>query len=109
MASHCYLIGPSGELFVEYLVRHCAMSDQEIDDLVSLRDPFRPSNLYYSFQQKRSEVKIGAVRPTELRAICEKGLLLITITIPEMEHVLWPFMLKMIIPRLYTGAVATVC
>ncbi|KAL4592110.1 hypothetical protein LXL04_005094 [Taraxacum kok-saghyz] len=109
MASHCYLVGPSGELFVEYLVRHCAMSDQEIDDLVSLRDPFRPSNLYYSFQQRRSEVKIGAVRPTELRAICEKGLLLITITIPEMEHVLWPFMLKMIIPRLYTGAVATVC
>ncbi|KAI3706697.1 hypothetical protein L6452_24616 [Arctium lappa] len=109
MASHCYLVGPSGELFVEYLVRHCAMSDQEIDDLVSSKDIFKPSYLYYSFQQKRSEVKIGAVRPTELRAICEKGLLLITITIPEMEHVLWPFMLKMIIPRIYTGAVATVC
>lgn len=109
MASHCYLVGPSGELFVEYLVRHCAMSDQEIDDLVSSKDIFKPSYLYYSFQQKRSEVKIGAVRPTELRAICEKGLLLITITIPEMEHVLWPFMLKMIIPRVYTGAVATVC
>lgn len=29
MASHCYLIGPSGELFVEYLVRHCALSDQK--------------------------------------------------------------------------------
>lgn len=109
MASHCYLVGPSGELFVEYLVRHCAMSDQEIDDLVSSKDSFTPANLYYTFQQRRSEVKIGGVRPTELRAICEKGLLLITITIPEMEHVLWPFMLKMIIPRLYTGAVATVC
>ncbi|GJV24729.1 protein shoot gravitropism 6 isoform X1 [Tanacetum coccineum] len=109
MASHCYLVGPSGELFVEYLVRHCAMSDQEIDDLVTAKDLFNPTNLYHSFQQKRSEVKIGSVRPTELRAICEKGLLLITITIPEMEHVLWPFMLKMIIPRLYTGAVATVC
>ncbi|KAJ9555338.1 hypothetical protein OSB04_009952 [Centaurea solstitialis] len=109
MASHCYLVGPSGELFVEYLVRHCAMSDQEIDDLISSKDIFKPSYLYYSFQQKRSEVKIGSVRPTELRAICEKGLLLITITIPEMENVLWPFMLKMIIPRVYTGAVATVC
>ena len=32
-----------------------------------------------------SQVKIGAVCPTELRAICEKGLLLLTITIPEME------------------------
>ncbi|KAI7751520.1 LOW QUALITY PROTEIN: hypothetical protein M8C21_022432 [Ambrosia artemisiifolia] len=109
MASHCYLVGPSGELFVEYLVRHCAMSDQEIDELMISKDSFRPTNLYYSFQQKRAEAKIGSVRPTELRAICEKGLLLITITIPEMEHVLWPFMLKMIIPRLYTGAVATVC
>ncbi|XP_071701301.1 protein SHOOT GRAVITROPISM 6 [Rutidosis leptorrhynchoides] len=109
MASHCYLVGPSGELFVEYLVRHCAMSDQEIDDLATLKDSFNPTNLYYSFQQKRLEGKIGSVRPTELRAICEKSLLLITITVPEMEHVLWPFMLKMIIPRLYTGAVATVC
>ncbi|KAC9942908.1 hypothetical protein E3N88_45039 [Mikania micrantha] len=109
LASHCYLVGPSGELFVEYLVRHCAMSDKEIDELVTSKESFRPTNLYYSFQQKRAEAKIGSVRPTELRAICEKGLLLITITIPEMEHVLWPFMLKMIIPRLYTGAVATVC
>ncbi|XP_039059062.1 protein SHOOT GRAVITROPISM 6-like [Hibiscus syriacus] len=45
----------------------------------------------------------------ELRAICEKGLLLVTITIPEMEHILWPFLLTMIIPQAYTGAVATVC
>lgn len=29
MASHCYLTGPSGELFVEYLVRHCALSDRD--------------------------------------------------------------------------------
>ncbi|KAL1082918.1 hypothetical protein V6Z11_D09G165000 [Gossypium hirsutum] len=56
-----------------------------------------------------SEAKVGLICPTELRAICEKGLLLLTITIPEMEHVLWPFLLKMIIPRDYTGAVAMVC
>lgn len=31
MASHCYLVGPSGELFVEYLVRHSAIG--EIDNL----------------------------------------------------------------------------
>lgn len=30
-------------------------------------------------------MKIGAVTPGELRAVCEKGLLLVTITIPEME------------------------
>ncbi|KAF5473711.1 hypothetical protein F2P56_005682 [Juglans regia] len=91
MALHCYLVGPSGEEFIEYLVRHCALPDQDRNQLES------------------SKVKIGAVFPTELRAICEKGLLLLTITIPEMEHILWPFLLKMIIPRDYTGAAATVC
>ncbi|XP_021677399.2 protein SHOOT GRAVITROPISM 6 isoform X1 [Hevea brasiliensis] len=91
MASHCYLVGPSGELFVEYLVRHCALSDVDRND---------PEN---------SKVKLGRFCPIELRAICEKGLLLITITIPEMEHILWPFLLTMIIPRVYTAAVATVC
>ncbi|KAG2686380.1 hypothetical protein I3760_09G003000 [Carya illinoinensis] len=91
MASHCYLVGPSGEEFIEYLVRHCALPDQDRNQLES------------------SRVKIGAVFLTELRAICEKGLLLLTITIPEMEHILWPFLLKMIIPRDYTGAAATVC
>lgn len=30
-------------------------------------------------------MKIGAVTPGELRTVCEKGLLLVTITIPEME------------------------
>ncbi|KAK3043027.1 hypothetical protein RJ639_002595 [Escallonia herrerae] len=83
MASHCYLVGPSGELFVEYLVRLCAMSDRERNDLESSKG-FR-SNGIYPFQYKRLEVKVGGVCPTELRAICEKGLLLLTITIPEME------------------------
>ncbi|KAK8557003.1 hypothetical protein V6N13_035111 [Hibiscus sabdariffa] len=91
MASHCYLVGPTAELFVEYLVRHCASSEHDRIDL------------------KSSQVKVRSVCPAELRAICEKGLLLLTITIPEMEHVLWPFLLKMIIPRAYTGAVAMVC
>lgn len=101
MASHCYLVGPSGELFVEYLVRHCALSDQEINGPGNSQD--RP------FRYKRLEVKLGAVSPSELRAISEKGLLLLGVTIPEMEPILWPFLLKMIIPRNYTGAAATVC
>lgn len=32
-----------------------------------------------------SQVKAGAVCPGELQIICEKGLLLITVTVPEME------------------------
>ncbi|CAN1770485.1 Protein SHOOT GRAVITROPISM 6 [Linum perenne] len=91
MASHCYFVGPSGEIFVEYLVRHCALSDNERNDT------------------RKSMMKIGFFSVGELRAVCEKGLLLLTITIPEMEHILWPFLLKMIVPRVYTGAVATVC
>ncbi|KAI4319538.1 hypothetical protein MLD38_033124 [Melastoma candidum] len=97
MASHCYLVGPSGELFVEYLVSHCALPNQERNDLVTSKN------------HRRSEVKIAAVTSPELRAICEKGLLLLTITIPEMEHILWPFLLKMLMPATYASAVATVC
>ncbi|WJZ93744.1 hypothetical protein VitviT2T_012661 [Vitis vinifera] len=109
MASHCYLVGPSGELFVEYLVRNCALSDQESYALENSKEVIRSNNNNYGCQYKRLEVKSGAVCLTELRSICEKGLLLLTITIPEMEHILWPFLLKMIIPRAYTGAAATVC
>ncbi|XP_019054507.1 PREDICTED: protein SHOOT GRAVITROPISM 6 isoform X2 [Nelumbo nucifera] len=108
MASNCYVVGPSGELFVEYLVHHCAISDQELNNFENSKD-VRSSISFHAFQQKRLEVKIGAACPAELRSICEKGLLLLTITIPEMEYVLWPFLLKMIVPRKYTGAAATVC
>ncbi|XP_023639673.1 protein SHOOT GRAVITROPISM 6 isoform X1 [Capsella rubella] len=86
MASHCYLAGPSGELFVEYLVHHSAIGESE--------------NL---------KAKGEPVSPSQLRAVCGKGLLLLTVTIPEMEYILWPFLLKMIIPKIYTGAVASVC
>ncbi|KAG5556798.1 hypothetical protein RHGRI_007155 [Rhododendron griersonianum] len=109
MASHCYLVGPFGELFVEYLVRHCAISDKDRNGLESSKEAVRPAGTYYVLPYRRYEVKIGVVCPIELREICEKGLLLVTITVPEMEHVLWPSLLKMIIPQVYTGAVATVC
>ncbi|KAL2933424.1 Protein SHOOT GRAVITROPISM 6 [Bienertia sinuspersici] len=102
MASHCYLIGTSGELFVEYLVRHCALLDQEKNQLES-------SSTYHTLTYRRFEVNIRMVSVTELRSVCEKGLLLLTITIPEMEHILWPFLLKMIVPQSYTGAISTVC
>ncbi|KAE9465484.1 hypothetical protein C3L33_02600, partial [Rhododendron williamsianum] len=79
------------------------------NDLESSKEAVRPAGTYYVLPYRRYEVKIGVVCPIELREICEKGLLLVTITVPEMEHVLWPSLLKMIIPQVYTGAVATVC
>ncbi|XP_038883577.1 protein SHOOT GRAVITROPISM 6 isoform X3 [Benincasa hispida] len=108
MASHCYLVGSSGEMFVEYLVRHCAIKIDR-NDLGNSKELAGLNGAYIPFQYKRMEVKMGTVSPVQLREISEKGLLLLTITIPEMEHILWPFLLKMIIPRRYTGAAATVC
>lgn len=55
MASHCYLIGTSGELFVEYLVRHCALQDQE-------KHQIEPSNMYHTFTYKRFEVWIWLLK-----------------------------------------------
>ncbi|XP_019243060.1 PREDICTED: protein SHOOT GRAVITROPISM 6 isoform X1 [Nicotiana attenuata] len=109
MASHCYLVGPSGELFIEYLVRHSAMFGLHRDDTEKSRELNSSNDGYYPFVYKKIETKMEVGTLSELRAICETGLLLITVTVPEMEHVLWPFLLKMIIPRVYTGAVATVC
>ncbi|EPS71954.1 hypothetical protein M569_02803, partial [Genlisea aurea] len=86
MASHCYLVGPPAEVFIEYLL--CLLTMYVVEHL---------------------QEKLMGTYPTDLRDVCEKGLLLLTVTIPEMEHILWPFLLKMIIPRNYTASVATVC
>uniref|UniRef100_A0A0E0K8R8 Condensin complex subunit 1 C-terminal domain-containing protein n=1 Tax=Oryza punctata TaxID=4537 RepID=A0A0E0K8R8_ORYPU len=99
MASHCYLSGHPAELAVEFLVRHSAITDDDLNDPNTLKNEY--------FQDKRFEMKISLSGLSELRAVCEKGLLLLAITIPEMELVLWPFILKLIIPKKYTGAVAT--
>ncbi|KAJ1298801.1 hypothetical protein BS78_01G481300 [Paspalum vaginatum] len=101
MASHCYLSGQPAELAVEFLVRHSAVTDDDLNDLDTLKNEY--------FQDKRFEMKVSLAGLSELRAVCEKGLLLLAITIPEMQLVLWPFILKLIIPKKYTGAVATVC
>jgi hypothetical protein len=56
MALHCYLVGPSGELFVEYLVRHCSLPDQDRNELQSSKEVFGSSGTNIPFQYKRSEV-----------------------------------------------------
>ncbi|KAK1291077.1 hypothetical protein QJS10_CPB18g01710 [Acorus calamus] len=89
MASHCYLTGSSAELFVEYLVRQCAISDKEIKDFSSSKEASRRSSVFQPFQYNKLEVKMGDVCPEELRAICEKGLILLAVTIPEMEDGGW--------------------
>ncbi|KAL1299356.1 protein SHOOT GRAVITROPISM 6-like isoform X1 [Arachis ipaensis] len=52
MASHCYLVGSSGELFIEYLVQHCALTDNNHGDLDILNKRVEVClyfNLYWCF------------------------------------------------------------
>ncbi|KAF3973885.1 hypothetical protein CMV_002718 [Castanea mollissima] len=63
----------------------CALPDRDRNELGTSKEVFGSSGTYVSSQCKRSEVKIGAVCPTESRAICEKGHLLLTFTIPKIE------------------------
>lgn len=56
MASHCYLVGPAGELFVEYLVRHCAVTDLNGTDIESSKDFIKSTGSFNPFMYKKSEV-----------------------------------------------------
>lgn len=56
MASHCYLVGPAGELFVEYLVRHCAITDSNGADFESSKDFIKSTSSFNPFMYKKSEV-----------------------------------------------------
>eukprot|EP01018_Ginkgo_biloba_P020375 Gb_30357 [translate_table: standard] len=109
MASHCYVDGGCGELFVEYLVRQCAIAEEEVTRYQTQQEAFEMAMGLQTFHATKAELKLGAVSLAELRTVCEKGLLLLAITTPEMEIIFWPFLLKTIIPSEYTGAVATVC
>ncbi|XP_057860483.2 protein SHOOT GRAVITROPISM 6 isoform X4 [Cryptomeria japonica] len=109
MASHCYVEGTCGELFVEFLVLQCAIAEEEVTQYRNQHEAFESTMGLHIFHATKTELRMGAVSPAELRTVSEKGLLLLTITIPEMEVILWPFLLKMIIPSNYTAAVATIC
>ena len=107
MASHCYLSGHPAELAVEFLVRHSAITDDDLNDLGTLRNEYfqdkrfevllnfglcviyllRPLLQYdvYSNSTSIYQMKVSLAGLSELRSVCEKGLLLLAITIPEME------------------------
>ena len=55
MASHCYLVGSAGELFVEYLVRHCTIDLNE-EDTESSMDFMKSAGSFNPFMYKKSEV-----------------------------------------------------
>ncbi|KAK9985614.1 hypothetical protein SO802_030565 [Lithocarpus litseifolius] len=102
LAAHVFLPNARDRRFTSDFYRYETVNS--LIDLIYLSK----RELHISDGPSDGMVKIGAVCPTELIAICEKGLLLLTITIPKIEHILWPFLLKMIIPQDYIGAAATI-
>lgn len=108
MASSGWVEKGSGELFVEFLARQCALSEDAGKYKVKASSSkkeigTKPGVLF------KTELKVGSVSPSELRTMCDKALLLLAGTMPEMELVLWPYLLKLIIAADYTGAVSTIC
>ncbi|GLJ09031.1 hypothetical protein SUGI_0100410 [Cryptomeria japonica] len=102
MASQGYIMERScGELFLEFLVEQCTIKEKEVTR--------------YQKQQKKAtgflkfDFTKTYIRNEASVAVFEKGLLLLTITVPEIETILWPFLFKAIIESNYTPAMATIC
>ncbi|BBN19571.1 maestro heat-like repeat-containing protein family member 1 [Marchantia polymorpha subsp. ruderalis] len=109
IAANGYMEADSSELFMEFLVRQCAIPDREVEAYRTEQTAIEKAMGLPSVLPSKNELKVGAVSPAELRAVCEKSLLLLAGTMAETECFLWPYLLKVLIPINYTGAVATVC
>jgi len=90
MASHDYLSLEGGTSAVEFIVTNSALTDADIQ--AALKKEKKP-------QEEEDSLE-------ELRNICDNVLNLVTTTIPCMEQVLWPYLLELVIPGRFTGAVA---
>ncbi|XP_048576780.1 maestro heat-like repeat-containing protein family member 1 isoform X2 [Nematostella vectensis] len=88
MAHHRYLELEGGHKLVEFIVKQCALQDDE---------------------KQRRPTDIDSVSPLALRAMCENILQLLTTTVPVMEPVLWPYLLECVVPEPFTHAMTAVC
>ncbi|KAJ7528347.1 hypothetical protein O6H91_16G095300 [Diphasiastrum complanatum] len=109
MAASGYIEGANGEEYMEFLVRQCAITDREVEAFQAEEKALEKAMGTQPREPFKNDLKLGVVSPSELRAVCDKSLYLLAGTIPAMEPVLWPFLLKILIPPRYTEAVATVC
>jgi hypothetical protein len=109
MASDGVFEKETGEAYVEFLIQQCSISDAEVVRVQAEHAAIEKAMGVLLASPNRTELNVGAVSPSELRAVSEKSLLLLAGTVTDMEVVLWPFLLKMLILVQYTGAVATVC
>lgn len=88
MAHHRYLELEGGHKLVEFIVRQCALSDEE---------------------KTRRPTDADAISPQALQKMCENILFLLTTTVDVMETVLWPYLLECLIPEPYTHAMSHLC
>ncbi|CAG2234423.1 unnamed protein product [Mytilus edulis] len=88
MAHHGYLELEGGQQMIEFIIKQSALKN----------DPpgkKSPDPEYVSNQA--------------LRTMCDHVLQLLTTTVEDMEHVLWPYLLELIVPEQYTEAQGVVC
>ncbi|EFJ27035.1 hypothetical protein SELMODRAFT_412624 [Selaginella moellendorffii] len=85
MSAVGFLQQDNDRIFLEFLVKQSAITDSEL------------------------RLKVGFVSPSELRVVSDKILYLLASTTPHMEELMWPFLLKVLIPPCFTGAIATLC
>lgn len=88
MAHHRYLELEGGHKLVEFIVRQCAVSDEEKTQ--------RPTD-------------VDAISPQAMQKMCENILYLFTTTVDVMEPVLWPYLLECLVPESFTRAMSPLC
>ncbi|XP_024360918.1 protein SHOOT GRAVITROPISM 6 isoform X4 [Physcomitrium patens] len=110
MASSGYLNKTTSEACIEFLVKQCALaSTRKRLSEASSAVPEKPKATEMPVSIPAKKELGGQLRSLELRRVCETGLLLLAGTVPAAEVILWPFLLKMLMPVEYTAALDTVC
>eukprot|EP00249_Psilotum_nudum_P022767 c28637_g1_i1 orf=1-4821(+) len=108
MASTGWVEGSSGEVFVEFLVQQCAINDKEMDHYKVEEAAIKKAIGLQSSEAIKTELNLGVISPSDLHWMCDTALILLASTLPDIEPVLWPFLLRLLVPARYTWAVATV-
>lgn len=109
MASIGWVEKSSGEPFVDFLARQCAISKEAVEKYKVEEAASKETIGMQTNNTFKTQLKVGVVSPSELRTMCDKAMLLLAGTMPEIEAVLWPYLLRLIIHTDYTGAVSTIC
>jgi len=92
MAPHGYLQLEGGEGLVEFIVKNCSITDEEIDKFKAAHAKQMP-----------------ATTPADVRQVADHILNLMTTTVHDTHQVLWPFLLEPLTKPNYSSSVAAVC